>query len=453
MNISKIISFSFYVISALGMSAPVSAQINATTPVLSATGVVIDINPLLSDQKQIITPHSGFIIPGDLSLKAHTNYKFMIPHNGLNSLNTQISASPFTAIGKPPLLTLGYNTPASIACIYNLVTAVPGCIPDQVTTHATGGSKAIAIVDAYHYPNANTDLTTFSLQFGLPIPSKTNFQVVYASGTQPPNDPYGWEVEAALDLQWAHALAPNAKLILVEADSNSVTDLNKAVVKASALVAAAGGGQVSMSYGRSEWATESNFEATFKTPKVVYFASSGDDDGTSYPCVSPNVVCVGGTTLRRNTSTKAFFQEIAWQDGGSGISTYFSRPAFQKDISTLVGNRRGVPDVSIVADPDSGVWIHYSSSDDSGSGWMIVGGTSLSSAIFAGIVNSSAKFYTSSAIELTQIYTAGLGTSSASMFRNISAGYCGPYVGWNATLTPKWDLCTGLGTPLGKSGK
>jgi subtilase family serine protease len=336
---------------------------------------------------------------------------------------------------------------------------VAGCIPDELIAHASGGSKAIALVDAYHYPYAKDDLTAFSTQFGLPLPGTTSsattfpFQVVYASGSVPPTDPYGWEVEAALDLQWAHAMAPNAKLILVEAASNSFTDLNAAVTMASKLVAAAGGGEVSMSYGAYEFSAETAFESLYKTAKVVYFASSGDDDGTSYPCTSPNVVCVGGTTLRRNPVTKAMFQEISWQDGGSGISPYFARPVYQNAISSLVGAHRGVPDVSLVADPDSGVWVRYSPSDESGSGWWIVGGTSLSSPAFAGIVNSAAHFYLSSAKELTRIYAAGLGATSASMFRNISAGYCGPYVGWNATLRPKWDLCTGVGSALGKVGK
>jgi kumamolisin len=187
---------------------------------------------------------------------------------------------------------------------------------------------------------------------------------------------------------------------------------------------------------------------------VVYFASSGDSAGTSYPCVSPNIVCVGGTSLRRNPATKALLQEIAWIDGGSGISPYFARPVYQNAISTIVGTKRGVPDVSLVADPRTGGWVRYTPSDFSNpSGWYIIGGTSWSSPAFAGIVNSAGHFYTSSVVELNNIYVNGLGAASGTMFRNISAGYCGPYVGWSATLTPKWDLCTGVGSDFGKVGK
>jgi hypothetical protein len=102
-----------------------------------------------------------------------------------------------------------------------------------------------------------------------------------------------------------------------------------------------------------------------------------------------------------------------------------------------------------VADPRTGGWIRYTRSDIGISGWYTIGGTSWSSPAFAGIVNSAAHFYLSSAAELTTVY-AGLGTGN---FRNIAAGYCGPYVGWSATLTPQWDLCTGVGSDLGKLGK
>ena len=161
----------------------------------------------------------------------------------------------------PPFPGLYFETPESIACIYRFVSAVPGCNPNTVTAVPKGGSRTIAIVDAYHAPNALADLTTFCLQFGLPVP--TNFQVVYAASngsvttTPPPYDP-GWEVEISLDVQWAHAMAPNARIILVEAVSNAGTDLLGAVKLANNLVAAAGGGEISMSWGSAEFSSESS---------------------------------------------------------------------------------------------------------------------------------------------------------------------------------------------------
>jgi len=411
-----------------------------------AIAAVLGVSPLAyaTEGVQVVTPHSGVLKSEDLGFKARTHYKILVPPGGYAKFNAAIESSGPTPFGAPPYSGYGYETPASLACIYKLVTPAAGCNPNTVTANATGGSKAIALVDAYHYPSAKTDLTKFSTQFGLPAP---NLTVVYASGFQPPTDPYGWEIEEALDIQWAHAMAPNAKLYLVEANSNSFADLNLAVDKASALVAAAGGGEVSMSYGGGEFSTEASFDTHYAKAGVVYFASSGDSPGTETPCVSSKVVCVGGTTLRRNPSTKAFIQETAWEDTGGGISAYIARPTYQNAISSIVGTKRGVPDVSLVADPNTGGWIYYTASDGSGAGWWIVGGTSWSSPAFAGIVNSAGHFYTSSATELTNIY-AGLGSAN---YNDIIAGWCGPYAGWNAVKG--WDPCTGIGSDVGKVGK
>lgn len=133
----------------------------------------------------------------------------------------------------------------------------PGCDPNKVKTVSTRGSKVVAIVDAFHDSSALADLQLYSTQFGLPAP---NLQVVFATGVQPPVDPtFGWEVEESLDMQMVHALAPHAKIILVEAASNSGTDLLQAEDVASKLVAAAGGGEVSNSWGGGEFAGESGF--------------------------------------------------------------------------------------------------------------------------------------------------------------------------------------------------
>ena len=131
---------------------------------------------------------------------------------------------------------------------------------------------------------------------------------------------------------------------------------------------------------------------------VVYFASSGDSAGTSYPCVSPNVVCVGGTSLRRDMSSFAILQETAWLDAGGGMSAFFPIPSYQSAIAGIVGTQRGVPHVSLVADPRTGVWVSYTPFDASlPQGWYIIGGTSVASPAFAGIVNSAGTYNASSA--------------------------------------------------------
>jgi kumamolisin len=335
------------------------------------------------------------------------------------------------------------ETPASIACVYGLVQRQSGCNPNAVTTNANGGSKVIAIVDAFDAPAIKSDLDTFSKRFGLP---PANFDVVFASGMRPPNDK-GWEIEISLDVEWAHAMAPNAKLILVEANSNCYNDLLAALDAASELVASQGGGEVSLSWGGSEFATETNYDAHFSKPGVVYFVATGDVPGVSYPAMSPNVVAVAGTSVNRNSETGEFIGETPWKNTGGGPSAFERRPAYQNGISGIVGHARGVADVAAIADPSNGgVWIYDSQNVNarSNEGWLAVGGTSAATPIVAGIANNAGRFAMSSADELAYIY------SHATSFTDIRTGTCGP-VGIYAAVVG-WDYCTGVGTPNSKSG-
>jgi kumamolisin len=193
----------------------------------------------------IVLPASSLVQPDDKGLRMHTNVRFFVSANSRTVPANAHPASP--TVGGPPLSGMNFETPASLACIYGLTTPSGGCNPNTVTTVASGGSRAIAIVDAYHYANALSDLRTFSAQFGLPTPTASSFQVVFASGWQPASDA-GWELEMALDIEMAHATAPNAKIYLVEAASDSLYDLLAGVDRAAQLVAAAGGGEVSMSW-------------------------------------------------------------------------------------------------------------------------------------------------------------------------------------------------------------
>lgn len=298
----------------------------------------------------------------------------------------------------------------------------------------------VAIVDAYDAPNAASDLATFSTQFGLPA---ANFQTVYASGARPAYNS-GWEFEESLDVQWAHAMAPSAKIVLVEAASSSFFDLMVAEDVASKMVEAAGGGEVSNSWGGSEFSGETAYDSHFVKPSVVFVASVGDNPGTSWPSTSPNVVAAGGTTVRRNPSTGAFLSEYSWDSAGGGISSVEARPAYQSKLSSTLGNFRGVPDLSFDSDPVTGVWVF----DSNAFGWNIVGGTSVASPALAGIINISGSFYSSSMNELEVIYG---NLSVVADFRDITAGFCGPYGGYSAT--GGWDFCTGAGVVSGKAGK
>lgn len=375
--------------------------------------------------------------------RARTHLRIMIPPAGA----TPPSAAPSSQSG-PPTAGSFFETPASIACVYGVAAGPSGCSPTSALTNSSRGARAIAIVDAYDYTNAQADLAAFSKQFGLPAPTSSNFKVVYASGSQPPNGAgSGWDIEASLDIEYAHGLAPKAKIFLVETNSNSYSDLFAGVTKAAQLVAAAGGGEVSMSWGGSEFSSETSFDSYFKGSKVVFFASSGDEAGTEYPCVSPNVVCVGGTSNSRNQQTGKLQAQAAWVDTGGGASAYEKRPSYQKGIASVV-KVRGVPDVAAIADPRTGAWVYNSTYYGYGR-WLIVGGTSLASPVTAAIANAAATFRASSASELAVIY-ATLGKSGAG-WTDVTLGYCGFYLGDAAGSG--WDLCTGLGTPAGLSNK
>lgn len=417
------------------------ASISLSTPMFAQNFGFLNLDPNFTvhvvKDGAVITPSSSIPQPGAAGPEAHSNVH-IFQRNGMPVTR---AVRPLTG---PPVAGYFYETPASIACIYNLVTSSPGCNPDTVSLVATGGSKAIAIVDAYHAPNAMADLTAFSSQFGLPLPTAATFQVVYAlsNGTQTTRAPSynsGWEVEQSLDVQWAHAMAPNAKIFLVEAASNSLADLLGAEYLASQLVAAAGGGQVSNSWGAGEFAQETQYDSYFSTNGVVYFASTGDSPGTDWPSVSANVVAVGGTSVSRNPTTGAFLGETAWDNAGGGASVYVARPVYQNSVSTIIGGAtRGVPDVAAVANPNTGVWVY----DSNAGGWIVVGGTSVASPVVAGITNNAGRFSLSSNAELTRLY------ANPSMSFDVERGICGPYAGYWATAG--WDFCSGIGSPAGK---
>jgi kumamolisin len=385
-----------------------------------------------SGRGRVIVPHSSIERPEDVGIHAHTNVQIFLPSEGL----------PLTG---PPVSGLHFETPASLACVYKLVSPVTsGCNPNTVTANPIGGSKVIGIVDAFDDPTVVSDLAKFSSQFGLPA---ANITVVFASGTRPPQDPSGgWEFEESVDSQYAHAMALGAKIILVEAASNSFHDLMQAEDVASSLVAAAGGGEVSNSWGGSEFSGETGFDSHFTTPKVVYFASSGDAPGVQWPSASPNVVSAGGTTNNRNSLTGALLFQSAWDNGGGGTSMFEARPGYQNGIAGILGNFRGTPDLSADSNPNTGVYVYDSNPIGGVVGpWWIAGGTSVASPLLAGIVNSAGHFFSSTNAELTTIY-GNLENTTA--FFDIITGYCGPYGGYLAG--DDYDYCTGVGTPIGK---
>jgi subtilase family serine protease len=354
-----------------------------------------------------------------------------IPHPGRISTNYFIVGSTTPQSGPPA----GAETPGSVACVYGLVAGPTGCPISSSTTVPTGGVGAIAIVDAGDYPTAASDLAAFSSQFGLP---QADFQVVYANGTKPPV--YSeWLVEEALDIEWAHAMAPNAKLFLVESTLTHTDPTFQAVQMAASLVAQNGGGVISMSWGIPEFSTETQYEKYFTTPGVVYFAASGDS-GLNYPfhpAASPNVVAVGGTYFNRDGQGNFVSEQYYTGGGGGAISPYEPIPSYQAVISSIVGTHRGFPDVA----SDfccAAIYIE--------GGWTEVGGTSWASPTFAGIVNAAGHLKKSSNAELTAIYKEYTNSQQyKAAFFDITTG--------DSRCTTGWDLCAGVGSPRTYKGK
>lgn len=315
----------------------------------------------------------------------------------------------------------------------------------------TGAGQTIAIVDAYHSPTILTDLQKFDAAFGLADPP--SFKVISQTGSTtnlPATDPTkGWEVEAALDVQWAHALAPGANIVLVEANSASDADLFAAVTTAANLP---GVSVVSMSFGGSEFSSEANYDSIFKTPTghqgVTFIASTGDNGAPGgFPAYSSNVLAVGGTTLTLDSSGH-YVSESAWSGSGGGISQYESQPVYQKGIVTQTTTKRAIPDVAFDADPNSGVPVVASFTYGSTNPWATLGGTSFSAPAWAAIiaiVNEARADNGLSSLDgatqtLPMLYQ--LSTTTPSAFHDITTGNNGFAAGAG------YDLATGLGTPV-----
>lgn len=253
-------------------------------------------------------------------------------------------------------------------------------------------SQVIAIVDAYDHPNIKNDLDTYSAQYGLPIlpvcsgPISTSPIACFAKldqngGTSYPGVNSGWALEISLDVEIAHAICPNCSILLVEADSSSLTDLFTAVDQA----VTQGATEVSNSYGTSgEFSGETSYDSHFDHPGIAITVSAGDSGyGTSYPASSSYVTAVGGTSLYLNPNN-TYNSESVWNRTGGGCSSQESlKPQGQPTISGCT--RRIISDVSADADPSTGAAVYDSVPYSGQTGWFKVGGTSLSSPLVAAV--------------------------------------------------------------------
>ncbi|MBI3384982.1 S53 family peptidase [Candidatus Gottesmanbacteria bacterium] len=297
-----------------------------------------------------------------------------------------------------------------------------------------GGHGTIAIIGAYDDVTIENDLRVFSSTFRLPECTSRNGCLEKHLMAKKLQSKAGWNLETSLDVEWAHAIAPDAKILLVEARSPSGANLLKAVdyaVSRSDVVA------VSMSWGGAEFPEEKSLDKHFVSKSgAVFFVSSGDNGwGPSWPASSINVVSVGGTTLLLNNDN-SLSREEAWRGSGGGVSAYETQPVFQSSYSiSKAHGMRAIPDVSYNADPRSGFSVYAKEK------WYVLGGTSAGAPQWAairslGLSAANDKFYSDKAT-----------SSHAAFFRDIISGSNGDCK-YYCEARKRYDYVTGLGSPV-----
>ena len=396
------------------------------------------------------------LLPGSALALPHSNAKGLTSRHicdrpsagsaGCNSLKLfHADGRVFNAKPAPTSAIAGYH-PADLLSAYNLGAAAGG-----------GSGQTVAIVDAYNDPYAASDVATYRSAFGLSklaTCSVTGGRVVSPGGpcftkvgqtgstSRLPTSNGGWSQEISLDLDMVSAVCSNCNIVLVEASSASLSNLGTAVNEAARL----GANEISNSYGGNESSSDTSYDTQYYNhPGIAITASSGDGGyGVEYPAASQYVTAVGGTSLNRASNARGW-SETAWSGAGSGCSADDPEPAWQTSaFSPTLCSRRGVADVSAVADPNTGVSVYDSYRYQGYSGWMVFGGTSVASPITASVYalagNAAAVNYGS----YPYSHTGSLNDVTSG-----SNGSCGTAL---CTAGPGWDGPTGLGTPNGTGG-
>jgi subtilase family serine protease len=372
------------------------------------------------------------------------------------------------------------NSQAS-AAVTSVSTSVSGYTPAQIkkaygfdqisfgNVAADGKGQTIAIVDAYNDPNILADLKVFDMQFGIADPPSLKI-VNQAGGSALPATDSGWAGEIALDVEWAHAIAPGASILLVEARSDSTDDLMAGLKYARSapgvsVVSMSWGGSEYFSWGGSESTTQTTYDQYFTTPSghqgVTFVAAAGDGgtrSGVLWPASSPNVLSVGGTTLNLQ-SDGTYSSETAWSGTSGGYSQVESEPSYQQNVQST--GARSVADVSYDANPSTGFAVYDSLPDQGESGWQDVGGTSAGTPQWAALIAiaDQGRVVTglgtlSGASQTLPLLYALYSSSYASSFNDITSGGSGGYrFRWGgggnsgSSASTGYDTLTGLGTP------
>ncbi len=299
----------------------------------------------------------------------------------------------------------------------------------------SGKGKTIALVTAYGNPNLENDLKVFDTQYGLPDADVT----IHSDGVTDSDN--GWALETSLDVEWAHAMAPDAKLLVVEAPSENSYDLLEAVEYAKDY----GAQIISMSWGSDEEDFFLGEDYHFSDSSAIFIAACGDNGAASmWPACSPDVIAVGGTTLKLDSDGNRT-SETAWSKSGGGTSAFEDQPSWQGSFG-IESDTRTTPDVSFDANPSTGVSVYCSVIDDEGTyGWYKIGGTSSGAPAWAGIV-ADLNQDTSSIKNAGTFYSLAGGTG----YTNPNNSFFDIVSGSNGnSATDGYDLATGLGSPSG----
>jgi subtilase family serine protease len=333
--------------------------------------------------------------------------------------------------------TTGGYTPAQLRTAYGFNNVSFG------STAANGSGQTIALIDAYNDPDISSDLATFDAKFGITAPP--SFKIVGQTGgaSLPGTDPnQGWETETALDVEWAHAIAPDANLLLVEAKSASDSNLFAAVNYAREL---AGVSVVSMSWGSddnvSNTATDTNLSNSYLvTPSghqgITFVASAGDDGHPNFPAESPNVLAIGGTDLYL-TSTGAITNETAWTPTTSNGQTWSGGGGASQEFPG-----RDVPDVAY----NAGVGMAVYDTFGPDTGWISVGGTSAGAPQWAALIAIADQGRAAAGLGTLNSATqtrAAIFAASVSDFHDITVGST-----QFQSADTGYDLATGRGSPV-----
>ncbi len=384
--------------------------------------------------------------------------------------------APFATVGAAPMASasvVATYSPAQIRAAYGLppLPATGTTLSIQQAAQL-GAGQTIYLIDALHDPSVVAELAAFNQKFGLPgcttrtisssaslplpVASSTGceFSLVYntASGSMTAAAPAydsGWATEITLDVQWAHATAPLARIVLIEAPDATLNSLLGAVKLANAM----GPGVVSMSFGSAEGNWTASVDSAFSGANMTYLAATGDNGaGVSWPAVSSNVVAVGGTSLTYSgTGTRS---EVSWSGTGGGTSLYTATPSYQSNAVPGMGAlaHRTVADVAFNADPSTGQYVAVIAPGSTTVGWLSAGGTSLSTPQWAGLIAvanatraQAAKPALGAPHNVLYSQIATVPGSYASVFADITKGTDGTCATCSAKVG--YDQLTGLGTP------